>query len=358
MIYVLHFQATQERSSLPARVELPIKKGRRRKSLAMKFAHESPFIEVPSHLPPAEIYGFLQRYDAWLHRAYRKWHSHAAQQTNTESEPGRVSLGCTWHTLNSVLTGQLNQAGLGKVELFGKSFEVFWEPSVSASAQNPVNAFGGATSLPISETEMAESIALNASFWKGLSKALGQALAVNVSNMEHLLTQLILALSHQSVQVTLCSSRSQILLRFESPHLEIGEYLWSQTLADGLSEFLIHWVLGQFYQRQTQRYLASGLPIYAQQMGLRYSTFSVKAYKARWGSCKSDGSLQFNWRILQAPKLVVDYLMVHELAHLQHPNHSKAYWALVESYFPQVKSAKLVLKQNGARWISFLDRVY
>ncbi|MCF6345251.1 MAG: M48 family metallopeptidase [Thiomicrorhabdus sp.] len=81
----------------------------------------------------------------------------------------------------------------------------------------------------------------------------------------------------------------------------------------------------------------------------------VKGYKSRWGSCCSDGRLQFNWRLWQAPDWVIDYVIVHELCHRVYPNHSKAFWALVMQHYPKTNEAKRMIKQQGKRWIKFLE---
>jgi hypothetical protein len=104
-----------------------------------------------------------------------------------------------------------------------------------------------------------------------------------------------------------------------------------------------------------QEDLAKKLPYYAEKVGVVYQSVTVKSYKARWGSCHSDGRLQFNWRLWQAPAWVIEYVMVHELCHLVHANHSKAFWALVTQHFSQTPEAKRYIKQYGQRWIQFLQ---
>jgi len=109
--------------------------------------------------------------------------------------------------------------------------------------------------------------------------------------------------------------------------------------------------------RQTaHEHLAEKLPYYADKVGVVYQSATVKSYKARWGSCHSDGRLQFNWRLWQAPPWVIEYVMVHELCHLVHANHSKAFWALVTRHYPQTPEAKQYIKQYGQRWIQFLQK--
>ncbi len=82
-------------------------------------------------------------------------------------------------------------------------------------------------------------------------------------------------------------------------------------------------------------------------IGVKYHRFSIKAQKTRWGSCSSKGNLNFNWRLAMAPGWVLDYVVVHELVHLKHMNHSKEFWDAVAVYFPEYKKAVAWLKENG-----------
>ncbi|BCN93892.1 hypothetical protein THMIRHAM_16770 [Thiomicrorhabdus immobilis] len=112
--------------------------------------------------------------------------------------------------------------------------------------------------------------------------------------------------------------------------------------------------LEQLFKRQAQSYFLPKLDFYAEKMAVKFRSVTVKGYKSRWGSCYSDGRIQFNWRLLQAPEWVIDYVIVHELAHLVHANHSKAFWDLVQKHYPQTPGAKKVIKQHGRAWIDFL----
>ena len=111
-----------------------------------------------------------------------------------------------------------------------------------------------------------------------------------------------------------------------------------------------------YYKEKAYHYLNPKLDFYAQQMGVQYQSLTVKGYKSRWGSCYSDGRIQFNWRLMQAPEWVIDYVVVHELAHLVHANHSRDFWDLVERHYPKTKQAKQVLREKGSVWISFLQK--
>lgn len=136
--------------------------------------------------------------------------------------------------------------------------------------------------------------------------------------------------------------------------LEAGVYL-NGALIDSQKQQYACQALEVFFKLQAEEYLQPKLDYYARQMGLSYHSVTVKGYKSRWGSCYSDGRIQFNWRLIQAPKWVVDYVIVHELAHLVHANHSPAFWELVQTHYPQTAQAKQFIKQHGRVWIDFLQ---
>lgn len=81
--------------------------------------------------------------------------------------------------------------------------------------------------------------------------------------------------------------------------------------------------------------------------GGTYHRITIRDQKTRWGSCSAKGTLSFNWRLMLAPPAVLDYVVVHELCHLTHMNHSKAFWALVESACPDYRTHRKWLKDHG-----------
>jgi hypothetical protein len=80
--------------------------------------------------------------------------------------------------------------------------------------------------------------------------------------------------------------------------------------------------------------------------GIAIHRVSVRAQKTRWGSCSARGTISLNWRLIQAPPRVVDYLIIHELMHRREMNHSARYWKLVAGAFPDYRRAEQWLKSN------------
>lgn len=85
----------------------------------------------------------------------------------------------------------------------------------------------------------------------------------------------------------------------------------------------------------------------AKQMGASYKAVCVSSAKGCWGSCSADNTLRFTFRLLYAPTAVIDYVIVHELAHTFHKNHGKEFWQRVERYCPDWKIKRKWLKDHG-----------
>lgn len=100
-------------------------------------------------------------------------------------------------------------------------------------------------------------------------------------------------------------------------------------------------------KRQIRRLVTQRAAYYAGLMGVSYGRISMRNQKTRWGSCSSDGNLNFNCRLLFVPPELVDYVVVHELAHRRHMNHSPAFWQEVERYLPDYRDRRERLKQYG-----------
>jgi predicted metal-dependent hydrolase len=81
--------------------------------------------------------------------------------------------------------------------------------------------------------------------------------------------------------------------------------------------------------------------------GLAVTRVTVRSQRSRWGSCSRDGNIALNWRLLQMPAAVSDYVLLHELMHLRQPNHSPRFWAEVEAVCPDYTSARAWLRADG-----------
>ena len=84
---------------------------------------------------------------------------------------------------------------------------------------------------------------------------------------------------------------------------------------------------------------------FAGQMNVHFNMVRIKNVKTIWGSCSSKKNLNFNFRLFFLPEALIDYVFVHELAHLKHMNHSKAFWSEVEKQIPDYKKRREELKR-------------
>jgi len=91
-------------------------------------------------------------------------------------------------------------------------------------------------------------------------------------------------------------------------------------------------VIRDFYKREAIKKLTERTEHWAQQMNLFPSSLKFREQKTRWGSCSSRGAINLNWRLMVFRQEIIDYVIVHELAHLKHMNHSAKFWELVANY--------------------------
>ncbi len=95
---------------------------------------------------------------------------------------------------------------------------------------------------------------------------------------------------------------------------------------------------------------------YAPLMKVAPGRITVRTQKTRWGSCTQDGNLNFNALLLLAPQEVLDSVVVHELCHLKHMNHSKYFYFELKRFYPEYKQAQAWLKENGGNLIKMLPK--
>ena len=102
-----------------------------------------------------------------------------------------------------------------------------------------------------------------------------------------------------------------------------------------------------YYKTQALPLFIQRCEFYAAGMGVAYKRIGLSNAATRWGSCSPSGRLRLNWRLVLVPAEVLDYVVVHELAHLKELNHSKRFWALVKEAAPHFLEAKKWLRQHS-----------
>lgn len=86
-------------------------------------------------------------------------------------------------------------------------------------------------------------------------------------------------------------------------------------------------------------------------MDIEYEKIEIRNQRTKWGSCSTTGTLGLNWRLMLAPPEIVDYVVIHELAHLREANHSQAFWSLVSEFDPDYKRHADWLEENSTQLI-------
>ena len=102
-----------------------------------------------------------------------------------------------------------------------------------------------------------------------------------------------------------------------------------------------------YYMESARKIFKRKAAAYARKMGVTYGRITIREQKTRWGSCSSRGTLSFNYRLIYGPAGPLDYVVVHELCHLTHMNHSKDFWNMVERIMPDYRIYKQWLREHG-----------
>lgn len=139
-----------------------------------------------------------------------------------------------------------------------------------------------------------------------------------------------------SITQTKHLGRSKIDILQESIKIEIHD-----SSPQAIKEALLHWYLEKGIETITEK-----VNYFAEKMDVNYKKINLKKVSSIWGSCSPKNCLSFNRKLVMAPHEVVDYVVIHEVAHMAHRNHGKGFWSLVESFDQDYKSHRKWLKQN------------
>ena len=115
-----------------------------------------------------------------------------------------------------------------------------------------------------------------------------------------------------------------------------------RTMAGKAEQHLIRW-----YRKQAKKIISERVSWFAGQMGMKYKSVKITGARTRWGSCGPNNTLNFSWRLITAPLPVVDYVVIHELAHTEVKNHSRKFWDKVAETLPNHKQFRKWLRHNN-----------
>ena len=122
-------------------------------------------------------------------------------------------------------------------------------------------------------------------------------------------------------------------------------YQWNES-AD-LNKKLLKKHLITFYEKEGKKQLRESLSLFSSRMQLVPKAIRIRSQKSLWGSCSSEGTISLNWRLIVAPSSVLNYVVIHELAHLKYLDHSAPFWSLVSHFCPEYKKWEHWLKHNA-----------
>jgi len=121
------------------------------------------------------------------------------------------------------------------------------------------------------------------------------------------------------------------------------EFLLAKEYAHVADHVIILW-----YKKEALKLITNLVQMLAHKYSVKYKKISISDAKTRWGSCSSNGNIRFSWRLIMTPLAVIEYVVIHEVSHLVHHNHSKAFWNKVESLLPNYVKCKKWLQDNGS----------
>lgn len=122
----------------------------------------------------------------------------------------------------------------------------------------------------------------------------------------------------------------------------------SEIHVSGDPEFLPRRVT-DWVKKQARSEITERVAIKTSRLGKKAGRISIRDTRSRWGSCASNGNLSFSWRLILAPEFVFDYVVAHEVCHLEEHNHGDNFWRLVDALTPEMDAAKAWLRHNGER---------
>jgi len=129
---------------------------------------------------------------------------------------------------------------------------------------------------------------------------------------------------------------------YSSPYIFEDNIFISSLLENNCLDIFEKW-----YKEKAREIFNKRAYIFSKLLGVKYKKIKLSSAKTRWGSCSSKGYINLSWRLIMAPLDIIDYLVVHELAHLKQANHSPKFWQEVENILPDYKNRRNWLKENG-----------
>lgn len=172
-----------------------------------------------------------------------------------------------------------------------------------------------------------------------------KSFSISISPDEGLVLRVPLRTPDREIQHILLEKQHWIITRY----LEMQEKEKNRPVSD-LTDAQ-RTALEKRYINAAKEYFPKRVAYFQQFTGGTYNRITIRDQKTRWGSCSARGTLSFNWRLMLAPPAILDYVVVHELCHLTHMDHSPAFWQAVGEVYPDYSTARKWLKDHGQELI-------
>ncbi len=146
----------------------------------------------------------------------------------------------------------------------------------------------------------------------------------------------------RSYRLSLITEQTELL------KLKEGRFCLNRKLIDEGGTEAAKKTFEAYYSNKGLQRINDRVKYYAPKVGVIVLSIKVKDMSFRWASCSKSGALNFHWKCMMAPSKIIDYIIVHELCHMHHRNHSDAFWNEVDKVMPDYRERKEWLKKNGA----------
>jgi len=144
------------------------------------------------------------------------------------------------------------------------------------------------------------------------------------------------------------SYRLKIVDEQDEPLVLKQGYFCLRSMSDASPKTEFREAFKNFYRERGRDRIVKRVEYFQPKMGVTVGEIRIMELQNRWASCTSDGNLNFHWKCMMAPTTVIDYIIVHELAHLTYLNHTDAFWNEVDKVMPDYRERQDWLRQNGA----------
>lgn len=146
------------------------------------------------------------------------------------------------------------------------------------------------------------------------------------------------------------SQKKKIKLKIEDGFISCSYPINTDPDQEKIRQSLI-----QLYKQEASVYLIERCKVLAKELNLIPSQIKIQTANTRWGSCNSRGVINLNWKLMLFSPSLIDYVIIHELCHLKHMDHSENFWSLVRIFYSQYEEAQDYFKSEGLRISAFLN---